>query len=318
MTDAIQAHAAPSSHDYVDMRCTLPPYLTLGDVQAQVRAALAEDMGDGDLTAALIPAGTTATARIISRQPAVICGCLWLRECFRQLDPQVAFDWQVSDGMTVAAEQTLVSLHGDARALLSAERPALNFLQTLSAVATHTRQYVDAVADLHTQILDTRKTLPGLRLAQKYAVLTGGGGNQRLALYDGILIKENHIAAAGSIAQVLATAFALNTTRNIQIEVESLDELAQALQAGATNILLDNFSPTALRAAVAYNQSEARAHNRPPALLEASGNISLSKVRNIAETGVDRISIGGLTKHIQAIDLSMRITLQASSTSAVG
>lgn len=318
MTDAVQANTPTPPYDYAAMQRNLPPYLTLAAVQAQVQAALAEDMGDGDLTAALIPAGTSATAHILSRQPAVICGCLWLSECFRQLDPHVQLDWQVSDGMQVSANQTLVTLHGDARALLSAERPALNFLQTLSAVATHTRQYVDAVADLHTQILDTRKTLPGLRLAQKYAVLTGGGGNQRLALYDGILIKENHIAAAGSIAQVLATAFALNTTRNIQIEVESLDELAQALQAGATNILLDNFSPTALRAAVAYNQSEARARNRPPALLEASGNISLSTVRNIAETGVDRISIGGLTKHIQAIDLSMRITLQTSPTSAQG
>lgn len=266
-----------------------------------MQAALAEDIGAGDLTAALIPVGTRATARIISRQAAVICGCPWLTACFTQCDPNVQLDWHVHDGMQVQADQPLVTIHGDARALLSAERPALNFLQTLSAVATHTRRYVDAVAGLPTQILDTRKTLPGLRLAQKYAVRVGGGANQRLALYDGILIKENHIAAAGSIAHVLATAFALNSTRNIQIEVESLDELEQALQAGARNILLDNFSLADLRAAVK--------HTLGRAILEASGNVDEHSVRAIAETGVDRISIGGLTKHIHAIDLSMRVTL---------
>lgn len=282
---------------------TLPPYLNASLIAAQVKAALTEDMGSGDLTAALIPACTHASATIISRQQAVICGCAWLQQCFAQLDPGAKFDWQVKDGDRVQADQPLVIIHGDARAMLSAERPALNFLQTLSAVATHTRQYVDAIAGLQTQILDTRKTLPGLRLAQKYAVLTGGGANQRLALYDGILIKENHIAAAGSIASVLKAALELRQTENIQIEVESLDELQQALDAGAKSILLDNFKLEDLRQAVILNQNRA--------LLEASGNVDLTTVRAIAETGVDRISIGALTKHIQAVDLSMRIQMQA-------
>ncbi|WP_029147197.1 carboxylating nicotinate-nucleotide diphosphorylase [Methylophilus sp. 5] len=280
----------------------LPDYLTPAIIAEQVTAALTEDMGNGDLTAALIPAGTQATATIISREQAVICGCGWLEQCFTQLDPAIQLTWLVNDGDRVQPDQALVKIQGDARAMLSAERPALNFLQTLSAVATHTRRYVDAIAGLPAQILDTRKTLPGLRLAQKYAVLTGGGANQRLALYDGILIKENHIAAAGSIAAVLAAAFALKQTNNIQIEVENLDELQQALAAGATSILLDNFALADLRKAVTINQKRA--------LLEASGNVDLTTVRAIAETGVDRISIGALTKNIQAVDLSMRIQMK--------
>jgi nicotinate-nucleotide pyrophosphorylase (carboxylating) len=280
----------------------LPDYLDQAIITEQVRATLAEDMGNGDLTAALIPAGTQASATIISREDAVICGCAWLTQCFEQLDPTIQLTWLVKDGERVQANQPLVNIQGDARAMLSAERPALNFLQTLSAVATHTRRYVDAIASLPAQILDTRKTLPGLRLAQKYAVLTGGGANQRLALYDGILIKENHIAAAGSITAVLQAAFALRQTENIQIEVENLDELQQALAAGATNILLDNFTLETLRQAVAMNQKRA--------LLEASGNVDLTTVREIAETGVDRISIGALTKNIQAVDLSMRIQMK--------
>lgn len=286
-----------SAHDL-----SLPSYLSRAHIAAQVSATLTEDLGSGDLTAALIPAGTQASANIISREEAIICGCAWVEECFTQLDSQAKLHWHVKDGDRVAANQLLVEIAGDARAMLSAERPALNFLQTLSAVATHTRQYVDAIAGLHTQILDTRKTLPGLRLAQKYAVLTGGGANQRLALYDGILIKENHIAAAGSITAVLAAALAMRNTENIQIEVETLDELQEALSAGATSILLDNFSLQTLRQAVAINQRRA--------LLEASGNVDLSTVRAIAETGVDRISIGALTKNIQAVDLSMRIQMQ--------
>lgn len=281
---------------------TLPTYLNAVLIAEQVKATLHEDMGKGDLTAALIPAGTRASATIISRQQAIICGCAWVQQCFAQLDQTVTINWQVKDGDLVEPNQTLVVIEGDARAMLSAERPALNFLQTLSAVATHTRLYVDAIAGLPTQILDTRKTLPGLRLAQKYAVLTGGGANQRLALYDGILIKENHIAAAGSIASVLKAAFELRQTENIQIEVESLAELQQALDAGAKSILLDNFTLQDLRQAVTVNQKRA--------LLEASGNVDLTTVRSIAETGVDRISIGALTKHIQAIDLSMRIQMQ--------
>lgn len=279
----------------------LPNYLSESMIAEQVRAALAEDMGDGDLTAALIPAGTQATATIISREVAVVCGCAWLEQCFKQLQPAVALCWHVSDGDQVQANQTLVTIQGDARAMLSAERPALNFLQTLSGVATHTRRYVDAIAGLPTQILDTRKTIPGLRLAQKYAVLAGGGANQRLALYDGILIKENHIAAAGAISTVLQAALALQQTNNIQIEVETLIELQAALAAGARSILLDNFSLEDMRQAVILNNKRA--------LLEASGNVDLTTVRAIAETGVDRISIGALTKNIQAIDLSMRIQM---------
>lgn len=280
----------------------LPAYLNADIIAEQVSLTLSEDMGNGDLTAALIPQGTQANATIISREAAIICGCAWLSQCFTQLDADIQLEWLVKDGDQVTPNQPLVHIQGDARAMLSAERPALNFLQTLSAVATHTRRYVDAIAGLPAQILDTRKTLPGLRVAQKYAVLTGGGANQRLALYDGILIKENHIAAAGSIAAVLAAAFALKQTNNIQIEVENLDELQQALTAGATSILLDNFTLADLREAVAINQKRA--------LLEASGNVDLTTVRAIAETGVDRISIGALTKHIQAVDLSMRIQMK--------
>jgi nicotinate-nucleotide pyrophosphorylase (carboxylating) len=279
-----------------------PSYLNASIIAEEVKTALAEDIGAGDLTAALIPTGTQASATIISREEAVICGCAWFEQCFKQLDPGTQLSWLVQDGDHVQANQPLVQIQGDARAMLSAERPALNFLQTLSAVATHTRRYVDAIAGLPTKILDTRKTLPGLRLAQKYAVLTGDGANQRLALYDGILIKENHIAAAGSIAAVLATAFAMGSTSNIQIEVETLDELQQALDAGAKSILLDNFTLNDLRQAVAINQKRA--------LLEASGNVDLTTVRSIAETGVDRISIGALTKNIQAVDLSMRIQMK--------
>jgi nicotinate-nucleotide pyrophosphorylase (carboxylating) len=280
----------------------LPAYLNADIIAEQVSLTLSEDMGNGDLTAALIPQGTQANATIISREAAIICGCAWFSQCFTQLDADIQLEWLVKDGDQVTPNQPLVHIQGDARAMLSAERPALNFLQTLSAVATHTRRYVDAIAGLPAQILDTRKTLPGLRVAQKYAVLTGGGANQRLALYDGILIKENHIAAAGSIAAVLAAAFALKQTNNIQIEVENLDELQQALTAGATSILLDNFTLADLREAVAINQKRA--------LLEASGNVDLTTVRAIAETGVDRISIGALTKHIQAVDLSMRIQMK--------
>ncbi len=280
----------------------LPAYLNAAIISQQVSLALSEDMGNGDLTAALIPAGTQASATIISREAAIICGCAWFAQCFTQLDADIQLEWLVKDGDQVTPNQPLVHIQGDARAMLSAERPALNFLQTLSAVATHTRRYVDAIAGLPAQILDTRKTLPGLRLAQKYAVLTGGGANQRLALYDGILIKENHIAATGSIAAVLAAAFALKQTNNIQIEVENLDELQQALTAGATSILLDNFTLEDLREAVVINQKRA--------LLEASGNVDLTTVRAIAETGVDRISIGALTKNIQAVDLSMRIQMK--------
>lgn len=281
----------------------LPAYLNPVLIAAQVQAALLEDIGDGDLTAQLIALETQAHARIISRERALLCGTPWLQQCFLLLDPHAQLTWHAKEGDWLAPDQLIVEITGNARALLSAERTALNFLQTLSAVATHTRHYVEAIAGLHTHILDTRKTIPGMRLAQKYAVWVAGGANQRLALYDGILIKENHIAAAGSIAAVLHSALALAGKASVQIEVESLEELKAALTAGADSILLDNFSLDDLTSAVAITQGRA--------LLEASGNVDLTTVRAIAETGVDRISIGGLTKHIQAIDLSMRIQIQA-------
>lgn len=272
-------------------------------VETDVTRALAEDVGTGDLTARLIPPAQAASARVITREAAVIAGRPWFDACFEALDPACAIEWKVAEGDAVAPGTTLVELRGNARALLTAERPSLNFLQTLSAVATATRPYVEAVRGTRAVILDTRKTLPGLRLAQKYAVRVGGGQNQRAGLYDGILIKENHIAAAGGIAEVLDAAFKLAEGKvSVQIEVESLDELGQALAAGANLILLDNFSLDDMRRAVQI------AHRR--ALLEASGNITLETVRAVAETGVDRISIGGLTKHIRAVDLSMRIDTQ--------
>ena len=274
--------------------------LNVEQVLSDVARALAEDVGSGDLTAQLIPAAQTARARVITREPAVVAGRPWFDACFRALDPACILDWRVDEGVAVAAGDVLVDIGGNARALLTAERPALNFLQTLSAVATATWPYVEAVRGTHAAILDTRKTLPGLRIAEKYAVRAGGGQNQRVGLFDGILIKENHIAAAGGIAQVLDAAFRLAEDKvSVQIEVENLDELVQALAAGAPLILLDNFSLADLRHAVQLS------HGR--ALLEASGNITLETVRAVAETGVDRISIGGLTKHIRAVDLSMRI-----------
>jgi len=276
------------------------PLSIAADVSIDIARALDEDVGRGDLTARLIPASQTARARVITREAAVIAGRPWFDACFRALDPGCMIDWKVDEGAAVAAGDILVEISGNARALLTAERPALNFLQTLSAVATATRPYVDAVRGTHAAILDTRKTLPGLRIAEKYAVRIGGGQNQRIGLFDGILIKENHIAAAGGIAQVLDAAFQLaGDTVSVQIEVETLDQLTRALAAGANLILLDNFSLTDMRHAVQIN------HGR--ALLEASGNITLDTVRAVAETGVDRISIGSLTKHIRAVDLSMRI-----------
>ena len=272
-------------------------------VNANVALALAEDIGTGDLTAALIPASQQAKATIISRENAVICGIDWVNACFHQLDKNIKINWLVNEGEKIATNQLLCEISGNARALLTAERCALNFIQTLSAVATQTQEFVKAIAETNigskAQILDTRKTLPGLRLAQKYAVTVGGGANQRLALYDGILIKENHIAAAGSIAAALSLAHQLNKNVSIQIEVENLDELQQALRAGAASILLDNFTLSDMKKAVQLNNGKA--------LLEASGNVNMRTVCAIAETGVDRISIGSLTKNIRAIDLSLRI-----------
>lgn len=271
-------------------------------VTTQVQAALDEDIGSGDLTAMLVPNAQMISATIIARESAIICGQHWVNACFKLIDSNVKLEWLVNEGDRVQEDQLLCRINGLARPLLSAERCALNFLQTLSATATETRKYVDAIAGTDAQILDTRKTIPHLRLAQKYAVTVGGGHNQRLALYDGILIKENHIAAAGSIAKVMQQAFALGTGKSIQIEVENLEQLKLALKAGATSILLDNFSHDLLREAVNINQQAGK-----KALLEASGGIALDNVRAVALTGVDRISIGSLTKNIQAIDLSMRV-----------
>ena len=266
---------------------------------ANVHAALQEDVGNGDLTAQLIPAGTPARARVISREDAVLCGTAWFDACFAALDAKTKIVWFARDGDAVTANQTLCEIDGPARALLTAERPALNFLQTLSGVATETRRHVDLIAGTRAKIYDTRKTLPGLRLALKYAVKCGGGENQRIGLYDGILIKENHIAAAGGIEPALAAAFKLAGPEvTIQIEVEDLIQLEQALTAGATLILLDNFTLDAMRVAVSLNGGRAA--------LEASGGVDLNSVRAIAETGVDRISVGNLTKSVRALDLSMR------------
>lgn len=264
-----------------------------------VAAALEEDIGSGDLTASLTPCGQPARGSVVSREAAVLCGARWFDACFHTLDPSARIRWKAQDGARIEPGQTLCEIEADTRALLSAERPALNFLQLLSATATLTRQYVDAIAGTRAQIVDTRKTLPGLRLAQKYAVRCGGGANHRLGLYDGILIKENHIMAAGGIATVLDQARALAPTGAfIQIEVETLSQLEAALAAGARMILLDNMTLAQMRQAV--TQSAGRA------VLEASGGVDLSKVRAIAETGVDRISIGSLTKDVRAIDLSLR------------
>ncbi|WP_051279244.1 carboxylating nicotinate-nucleotide diphosphorylase [Chitinilyticum aquatile] len=267
---------------------------------ANVAAALAEDVGHCDWTAQLIAEDAQAQAAVIVREDAVICGRPWFDEVFRQVDPAVSVAWLVTEGARVKAGDVLCRLQGRARSLLTAERSALNFLQTLSAVATRTAVFASAVLGTRACVLDTRKTLPGLRLAQKYAVRVGGGSNQRLALYDGILIKENHIAAAGSIAAALQAAFALAPRGvSVQIEVESLAELDEALAAGATSVLLDNMSLDDLSAAVVRTAGRA--------VLEASGGVSLQTIRQIAETGVDRISVGALTKDISATDLSMRI-----------
>ena len=272
--------------------------------QADAARALAEDIGAGDLTAGLIDAARQARAQVLARESAIVCGSAWVEATVRQLDPQAQLLWHVKDGERCEAGQVVFEVRGQARALLSAERTALNFLQLLSAVATKTAVYVDIVKGTRAQIVDTRKTLPGLRLAQKYAVVTGGGTNHRVDLYDAVLIKENHIAAAGGIAQVLARAAEVAAQADfVQIEVENLGELAQALEAGARMILLDNMSLPDLKEAVRINAGRA--------VLEISGGVTLDGLRTLAETGVDRISIGTLTKDVRAIDFSMRFDAQA-------
>lgn len=271
-------------------------------IVSTVTTALAEDVGGGDLTAQLIPVDRNSRATVITREPAVLCGRAWFDEVFRQIDRNVRISWSAKDGDRVRADQVLCALEGPSRALLTGERTALNFLQSLSGTATVTRQYVDAISGTQCRILDTRKTIPGLRLAQKYAVRCGGGTNHRIGLFDAILVKENHIAAAGSIAAAVGEARRVDSKVMLEVEVENFDELQQALDAGVDRILLDNFSLDDMRRAV----QATRQHRNPKIELEASGNMSLETLRPVAETGVDFISVGGLTKHLRAIDLSMR------------
>ncbi|MBW8076781.1 MAG: carboxylating nicotinate-nucleotide diphosphorylase [Gallionella sp.] len=269
-------------------------------IRFNVENSLNEDIASGDLTAQLLPAAQTAQARVITREAGVLCGAAWFEQCFLSLDRACVIRWLAKDGENIKPGQTICEISGPSRALLTGERSALNWLQTLSGTATKTKSYVDAVAGLPVKIMDTRKTLPGMREAQKYAVRTGGGHNQRVGLFDGILIKENHIAAAGGIAAVLDQAFRLAEPGvSVQIEVEDLGQMEEALRAGAKLILLDNFDLETLDAAVALNAKRAE--------LEASGGITLATLREVALTGVDRISIGTLTKDVQALDLSMRL-----------
>lgn len=277
----------------------IPPELLRQARIENVAQSLREDIGDGDITARLIPADKHAKGRVITRETATIAGREWVDEVFRQVDPSVELTWQVSDGETVSPDQVLFTMQGPARSLLSSERAALNWLQTLSGVATACAGYAARVAHTNVRLLDTRKTLPGLRLAQKYAVTCGGCFNHRIGLWDAFLIKENHIAACGSIAQAVEAAHRIAPGKPIEVETENLDELAQALEAGADIIMLDEFSLEDMRAAVATNKGKAK--------LEASGGINADTLVPIAETGVDFISIGALTKDVKALDLSMRL-----------
>lgn len=274
---------------------------TQKDLKVSVSAALAEDVGTGDITAMLIPEGEKARARVITREPAVICGVDWVNEVFAQIDSDVTLNWNVSDGDLVTPNQTLFELQGSAHALLTGERTALNFMQLLSGTATICREYADIVAHTGVRLLDTRKTIPGLRTAQKYAVTCGGCHNHRIGLYDAFLIKENHIAASGGIANAVARAHEIAPGKPVEVEVESLEELDIALTAGADIIMLDNFTLDDMRTGVKVTQGRAK--------LEASGNVSKETLAGIAETGVDYISIGALTKHARAVDLSMRIVI---------
>ena len=276
---------------------TLPPVLANSIVES-VRQALQEDIGSGDLTALLIDESTKASATIISREPAVLCGRPWASEVFSQLSGDIKQDWKAGDGDNIQAGQVICKLSGPSRPLLTGERTALNFLQTLSATATRTRKYVDAIKGTHAKILDTRKTIPGLRLAQKYAVKCGGGHNHRFGLYDAILVKENHIEACGSLEQAISDALSVKDGIPVEMEIETLDQLRSAIDAGVQRILLDNMSLEELRQAVAIADKKA--------LLEASGGITIDNIRAIAETGVDFISVGDITKNISAVDLSLR------------
>ena len=272
------------------------------DLPQQVAAALREDLGSGDVTAALVPAAQRVRGTVVTREPAVLCGRAWVDETFRQLDARVQLTWNAADGDRLAADQVIFAIAGPARPVLSGERTALNFLQLLSATATATRRYVDAVEGTACRILDTRKTIPGLRTAQKYAVRCGGAQNHRMGLYDQVLIKENHIAAAGSLTGAIEAARRNAAGVTVEVEVETPGELREALNARPDIIMLDEFTLEDLRAAVALNRAQGGV-----AKLEVSGSVSLEAVREIAETGVDFVSVGALTKHVRAIDLSMRL-----------
>ena len=276
------------------------------DLPRQVDRALEEDIGSGDLTAALIPENALGRATVITRERAIICGIPYVDAVFARLDPRVRIDWQVAEGDLAAPNQVLFEIQGPARALLTGERTALNFLQLLSGTATAAQTYATLLEGTGCRVLDTRKTLPGLRSAQKYAVRVGGGQNHRIGLFDGILIKENHIMAAGSIARAVAAARATGTQVPVEVEVENLDEFAQALAAGADIALLDEFSLEAMAQAVAINRKAAR-----PLKIEASGGVTTETVRDIARTGVDFVSVGSITKHVRAVDLSMRFKWEA-------
>ena len=281
----------------------LPDYVN--DLRQTVVQALGEDVGSGDLTARLVAAGQQARARVIAREDAVICGRPWVDEVFRQLDPTVQVEWSVADGERVRAEQPVLTLSGPARSLLTGERTALNFLQTLSGTATTVARYVEAVEGTGCRIADTRKTLPGLRNAQKYAVLCGGGVNHRIGLYDGILIKENHITAAGGIERAIADARALGANVPLMTEAENLDEVRAALAADVDLLLVDDFAVDELRTAVQLTRAHRADGGRT--VIEYSGGATLGSIRGLAETGVDRISVGAITKHVRAVDLSMRV-----------
>jgi nicotinate-nucleotide pyrophosphorylase (carboxylating) len=272
------------------------------DLAQQVATALAEDIGSGDVTAQLVPPTQHVTGKVITREHAVLCGRPWVTETFLQLDPTVRLTWHASDGERITPNQTLFEVSGLARPVLTGERPALNFLQLLSATATAARRYVDAIAGTDCAIIDTRKTLPGLRTAQKYAVRQGSAQNHRMGLFDQVLIKENHIAAAGSLGAAIAAARRAAGTRKVEVEVETLAEFEEALRAAPDIIMLDEFTLADMRTAVQLNRSKGR-----PVKLEASGSVTLETVRSVAETGVDYISIGGITKHVRAVDLSMRL-----------
>jgi nicotinate-nucleotide pyrophosphorylase (carboxylating) len=275
------------------------PEATAADIPATVARALQEDIGTGDITAMLIPADKQARAAVISRETAVICGRAWVDEVFRQLDPATQIEWHINEGDLVSPEQRLFTLEGNARILLTGERAALNFLQTLSATATLAREYADLAAGSDVKILDTRKTIPGLRLAQKYAVTVGGCHNHRIGLYDAFLIKENHIAACGGIAEAVAQARTIAADKLVEVEVESVDELHQALGAKADVVMLDNFSPADIATLAAIDFGDTR--------IEVSGNITEETVRQYISSAVNYISSGSLTKHIRAVDLSMRL-----------